>query len=423
MGKFVDREWISRHSSDGFPRAYRREGLYRAFVPGFLAGREFAFDSDVFADIADAERAAARFDHAAEVLSSTEALARILLRAESVASSRIEGLEISAQRLLRADAARSEGLAATDRTAQEVLANVDAMTYAVESGGAITVERILEVHRRLLAPTRLAVHGGKIRSEQNWIGGTSYNPFGAAFVPPPHEHVPELLVDLCAFANEDALPATVQAAIAHAQFETIHPFVDGNGRTGRALIHMILRRRGLVTRTLLPLSLVLATHTSDYVAALVSTRFLGSADSPEGLRSMNDWVALFAGASRRAIANGEDFEARTRAIVNTWLARIGPMRSDSATLALARALPATPIVTARSVQKTLGVSFATANKAIATLEAAGVLTKTRVGRRNRAFEACEIVDAFTGLERQLASPASDTFASPPERPVPPRPQR
>lgn len=423
MGTFEERDWVSRLAADGLRRADRREGVYRAFVPDPLAGRTFAFDSDVVADIADAERAATRFDFSAALLSSTEALARILLRAESVASSRIEGLEISAQRLLRADAAKAEGAVASDAITLEVLANVDAMMYAVESTGPITVERLLEVHRRLLAPMRLAAYGGVLRTQQNWTGGTSCNPFGAVFVPPPHELVHGLLDDLCAFANDDALPTTAQAAIAHAQFETIHPFVDGNGRTGRALIHMILRRRGLVTRTLLPVSLVLATHANDYVAGLVSTRFVGAPDSAEARGSVNAWVGMFAGACRQAIANAEAFEARAQALVATWIAKLGPIRADSSALALARALPATPIVTARSVQTLLGVSFITANAAIAALEAAGILTQTRVGKRNRAFEAREIVDAFTGLERQMASPKADTIIAPPERPVPALPRR
>lgn len=419
----TDRDWTAGFAADGLPRAYRREGRYRAFEPDRLVGREFSFGAGVAADIADAERAAARFDLSASALSNTEALARILLRAESVASSRIEGLEISPQRLLRADAARAEGEVPTDATAAEVLANVDAMMYAVESVGPITLERILEVHRKLLAPIRLAAHGGRIRTQQNWIGGNSYNPFGATFVPPPHEVVPELLEDLIAFTNDDSLPATAQAAIAHAQFETIHPFVDGNGRTGRALIHMILRRRGLVTRSLLPVSLILATHADDYVAALTSTRFISPPDSSEAQQSTDEWVGLFASACYRAVANATHFEARVRALVEAWVTRIGPVRADSSALALARALPATPIVTARSVQKILTVSFRTANAAIAVLEDAGVLTQTRVGKRNRAYEARDIVDAFTGLERQMSSVEADTLSAPPVRVVPSRPRR
>ena len=129
----------------------------------------------------------------------------------------------------------------------------------------LLVDVLLEVHRRLLAATHLSEHAGRVRTIQNWIGGSSYNPCNAAFVPPPPESVAPLLEDLCAFCNEDQLPAVAQAAIAHAQFETIHPFVDGNGRVGRALIHLVLRRRGLAPRALPPISLVLATRANDYI--------------------------------------------------------------------------------------------------------------------------------------------------------------
>lgn len=109
--------------------------------------------------------------------------------------------------------------------------------------------------------------------------GIDYNPCSASFVPAPPEHVEALLDDLCAFRNHDSLPAIAQAAIAHAQFETIHPFVDGNGRTGRALIHVVLRRRDLVHGGVPPVSLVLATWSRDYIGALAATRYPGSADS------------------------------------------------------------------------------------------------------------------------------------------------
>ena len=153
---------------------------------------------------------------------------------------------------------------------------------SIRPGDPITVDDLLRFHRRLLAGGRLDAHAGVIRSEQNWIGGSSYNPCSAAFVPPPPELVHDLLEDLCAFCNGDAVPAVAQAAIAHAQFETIHPFADGNGRTGRALIHLVLRRRGLATRVLPPVSLVLATWSDDYVAGLQATRYRGPASSDAG---------------------------------------------------------------------------------------------------------------------------------------------
>ena len=160
-----------------------------------------------------------------------------------------------------------------------MLGNIGAMSWAVTSlagAKAVTVDGILEVHRRLLEGTRLEAFGGRIGENQSWIGGSSYNPCSASFVPPPPGKVRLFLEDLCAFSNDDELPAVVQAAIAHAQFETIHPFADGNGRTGRALIHVILRRRGPATHVLPPVSLVLATRAKDYENGLTATRYIGS---------------------------------------------------------------------------------------------------------------------------------------------------
>ena len=161
------------------------------------------------ADVTDDEAAIGRLNAKASTLADTEALARLLLRAESVASSRIEGLEIGARKLLLAELARELGERTTDVTAGDVLGNIEAMNGAIAEiapGDRITVDTLLRFHSRL------------------------------SVVPPPHELVPGLLEDLCSFCNTDSLPAVVQIALAHAQFETVHPFADGNGRTGRGLI-------------------------------------------------------------------------------------------------------------------------------------------------------------------------------------------
>jgi Fic family protein len=340
-----------------------------------------------------------------------------------VASSRIEGLEIGGRRLLRAEAARQMGEEPRDVTASEVLGNIDAMVWATQSmpaGSEITVEALLEIHRRLLLHTRLEAHAGRIRTEQNWIGGSSYNPCSAAFVPPPPENVPTLLDDLCSFCNDDALPAVVQAALAHAQFETIHPFVDGNGRTGRALIHLVLRRRGLAQRVLPPLSLILATWSEDYVAALMGTRYEGAPESTQAHEGLNHWIGLFAAACKRAVEDATEFEKRLRELQYEWRRRLGTVRARSALDLLIRALPGAPIVTVNSAADLTGRSFQAANEATLRLVDAGILSQINVGRRNRAFEAREVVEAFTWLERKLASPGGDTRTSAPSRVVPPR---
>lgn len=422
MATVVEKRWTSDMTS-GLPRHDRRSCEYETYLPDLLEGRSFKLDGAVAADVADAERAIQRLDVEAATLIDTEALARLLLRAEAVASSRIEGLEIGGRRLLRAEAAKELGVASEDATAEEVLGNIEAMRWAVTSlagAKAVTVEGILEVHRRLLEGTRLAAFGGQTREEQNWIGGSSYNPCSASFVPPPPDRVRPLLEDLCAFSNEDELPAVVQAAIAHAQFETIHPFADGNGRIGRALIHVVLLRRRLVAHVHPPISLVLATHAKDYVSGLTATRYIGSPDSAAAVEGLNRWIGTFAAACTRAVDDALMFEKRIRAIQRKWRKAVGSVRKNSAVDLLIATLPGAPIVTVKSAAELIERSFERTNQAISRLGEAGVIQPVTVGRRNRAFEARAVIDAFADLERQLASPSGNTLTSPLRRPGPRR---
>jgi len=188
----------------GVPRAERRSCRYQAYVPDPLEHREIALPADVAADVSDAERAIQQLNAAGPVLASLEALARLLLRAEAVASSRIEGLEVSGRRLLRAEIARALGAPPSDNTAEAVLGNIEAMALAVDELATrelLTVEDVLAVHRALLSHTNQRDSGGELRTTQNWIGGSDYNPCDAAFIPPPAEHVRPLLEDLVAFMN------------------------------------------------------------------------------------------------------------------------------------------------------------------------------------------------------------------------------
>jgi Fic family protein len=405
MSRVIRRRWINDYS--GPSRKDNRGCDYEAYVPDKLVGRAFTIDGEVAADIAGAEAAIARLNAEATSLVDTEALARILLRAESVASSRIEGLEIGARRLLRAEAARGLGDDPSDVMAVEVLGNIDAMVFAIEhvdAGDPITVELVLDVHQRLLAKTRLEPYGGTFREQQNWIGGSEYNPCAAAFVPPPPEYVADLIADLVAFSNEDALPAVAQAAIAHAQFETIHPFVDGNGRTGRALVHLIFRRRGVAPHVLPPVSLVLATWAQDYIGGLAATRYRGPATGRAASKGVNLWIGRFATACKRAVDDASSFEERARGIEASWRECLGRVRARSAADLLLGVLVGAPVITVNSAAEMISRSFIQTNEAISRLVEAGILKQVTVGRRNRAFEAPDIIAAFTDLERQLASP-------------------
>ncbi len=389
MAKVERRYWARRD---------RRPCEYEVYLPDLLLGRHFSLDGEVAAQVADAESALARLEASTVSTMGYETFARLLLRAEAVASSRIEGLEIGARRLLRFDAARRLGFELRDETAREVLSNIDAMTWAIEAVeplGKITLEMLLETHRRLLSGSGIPEYGGRLRKVQNWIVGSNYHPCLASFVPPPPECVPSLMDDLIAFCNESSLPVLAQAAAAHAQFETIHPFVDGNGRTGRVLIHMILRRRALSLSVLPPVSLFLAAWVRDYVDGLIAFRYVGGPDSAAAGSGINHWIRFFAAACLGAVEAADYFAQQVRGLQSAWRDRVGPVRSDSGVNLLIEALPDAPVITAAMAAGIMGRSFPAASRAIERLAHAGVLVQAGVGRRNRFYEVPGLIDVLS----------------------------
>lgn len=410
----------------GVPRALRRPCRYDSYVPDRLRERQILLPPDVAEDLGEAERAVRHLNEGTPALASLESVARLLLRAEAIASSRIEGLEVGARRLARAEVARVLGQPAQDVTAETVLGNVEAMQLAVtELAGRhhLAVEDILELHRALMRHTQRPEYGGRVRTTQNWIGGNDFNPCGAEFVPPPPEYVPGLLEDLVAYLNSDEHPPLVQAAVAHLQFETIHPFADGNGRVGRALIHVVLRRRRLAPRYVPPISLVLATRSRDYVRGLTAARYAGPPDSAEAHAGLAEWLRVFAAATARASADAERFGELVDELLRRWRAQAAPVRAKSAADLLLQVLPTAPIITVASAARLIGRSVQATNEAVERLVQAGVLTPIKPVRWRRAFEAEGLLDALTGVERALASPTGDTRDSPPVRPVPAHPRR
>ncbi|HYV99413.1 MAG TPA: Fic family protein, partial [Gemmatimonadaceae bacterium] len=254
------------------PPKYRRACRYEAFIPDPLRTLRADLEAETAGLVSDAEHAIRNLNavsHPALV-----PLAHLLLRSESIASSKIEGMQVGVRELARAEARIATGDAAGPAS-REILANIAAMNIAVRRGAGarqFTVAHVLDIHRRLMAASANPRTGGVVRADQNWIGGNDYNPCGADFVPPPPSHVRALLEDLCVAVNTDTLPPIVQAALVHAQFETIHPFADGNGRTGRALIHIVLKRRGVAISYVPPVSITLAMHRARYIDGLMRFR-------------------------------------------------------------------------------------------------------------------------------------------------------
>ncbi|ACL63950.1 filamentation induced by cAMP protein Fic [Anaeromyxobacter dehalogenans 2CP-1] len=406
MARYETRSWPADPSAPG-GRAERRAFRYRVFFPDPIAKLQPALPSGVAAAVSVSERAVDALNRDPPRLASLEVLARRLLRAESVASSRIEGLVLSQRRLARAEA---EAPDARDETARSVLGNVAAMEHAVALGAAakpLRLHDLLEIHRHLMLATNTPEIAGRIRDRQNWIGGNAFNPGRADFVPPAPERVKALMEDLVAFMNRTDLPPVVQAAIAHAQFETIHPFADGNGRVGRALIHVMLRRRGLAPRYVPPVSLVLAADAKAYIGGLTAFR----EDRPA------DWILSFAEAIERASAKASDLALRLAELQERWRERAGRPRRHSSAEALIVELPAHPIVTVATAQKFLDRSKQAVNEAIATLAEKGILHAITLAKRNRAWEARDLFDLINDFEHDLAIPTDDDE---PSRPSPRR---
>ena len=374
------------------PRNHQISCRYEAFTPTLIAAEQFEFNSLAVADISDAERSIVRMDARADPV--LDPFARLLLRSEAIASSKIEGLQVGVRDLAQAEAKRSLGIR-VGTNALEIIHAMDTMQRAVDQASAepkVSSQLIAELHGVLMEPAPRWTNAGEYRNVQNWIGGNDFNPCMAAFVPPPPDQVEELVTDLCAFMNRDDLPPIAQAAIAHAQFETIHPFVDGNGRTGRALIHVVLRRRGIAEHFVPPISVVLARRVDHYINGLVSFR--------DG--DLGGWVERFSTAARESARLAGTYLDDVTALRQSWRERLaaGPdsPRRDAVAWRLLELLPSNLALTAPAAVEATGVSLPRVGNAISQLVAAGVLAPLGEGRRNRSWEPVGLIEIIEALE-------------------------
>jgi len=390
FGTFTRRTWL--HDPTAYaPAEYRRACAYDAFIPGLLTSLELSLSGSVAGVIADAEAAIQALNQYA--YPGLAPLSRLLLRTESIASSKVEGVQIDARVLARAEVRNDTGQKAS-ATALGILANIDAMQAAIENATEqeqIDLPQIVEIHRILMAASERPEIAGQIRAQQNWIGGNNYNPCGAEFVPPPPEEVNSLLKDLCAFCNGETLPPLAQAALAHAQFETIHPHEDGNGRTGRALVQVILKRRNIAPHFVPPISVVLAQNKEEYIDGLVAYR--------EG--NFVRWLEVFAAAAARAAHLASRYLTQVRDLQDVWrgqLSEHGPVRQDAAAWQLIEILPGHPVITVPVGVAKVNRTKPAVNGGINQLVAAGVLRPLSENRRNRAWEATGLLDLLARLE-------------------------
>ncbi|MEY9997301.1 Fic family protein [Streptomyces sp. V4I8] len=394
---------------------------FAAYEPDLLSGRQIRLSAELAAEVAEVDRMVRSFNDAAPTSPHLESLARFLLRSEAVASSRIEGVVASARAIAHLELMLATKAGDDHRThrgisdsAREVVNNVLALRKAVTAlseASDVSVDDINDLQAALMVETEQHDTSGYLRTVQNWVGGTSDSPHGAEYVPPAPEAVAPLMSDLAAFISEQHPLPLVQAALVHAQFETIHPYNDGNGRTGRALIHTALARQGLAVGHVLPISMSLLAHAREYIAGLNAYRYVGSADSAAAAAGMDAWIRVFLAATRDAVSEARRFTDELATMRKAWnaklahhreaLGRRGQPRKGAAVVRLMEQLPGVPIVTARATQMLLGVSFVAASSALEELAGAGVVQVKEVERGTRAYLATDVLDLISGAERRL----------------------
>lgn len=365
------------HPGSGMPRQDRRwvGRPYRAAVVPAIVDLQPVVRPEVAALAEEAAFELARFD--ATMGGELAPYGAILLRGEAASSSRIEGITAGARAV-----AEAEATGGGRRNAVEIVANTTAMHRALQAGADVGPGAVLEMHRALMATSSPEI-AGHFREDQVWIGSRN-NPHEADFVPPVHGRVRPAIDDLAAFIDRDDVPVLVQAAVAHAQFETIHPFSDGNGRTGRTLIHAIVRHKQLTRNAPVPISAGLLVERDAYITALDAYR----------TGDIEPIVASLSTATLAAVEHGTELVRQSRAIRQSWADRLAGVRSDSAAHLLADGLIAHPVITVQHAREILP-GRANVHRYIDVLVQRGILIPRHDHRtRDMTWRAQDVLDVL-----------------------------
>lgn len=390
---YEDHYWVAE--TDGMTsraRLAEASGPYRSTVPPRIAD----WSPDVPAGLsADAEEAAAtlsRFDsYARSVLGDGSPtlgpMGSILLRTESTSSSQIENLTVGARQLALAEIDQS-----TSGNARTVVANVRAMEAALTLADRLDANAVLEMHDALLSGQHgWEEHAGRWREELVWVGTSAVSPRGASHVAPQAALVPGAMDDLMAFVRRDDLPVIVQTAVAHAHLENIHPFADGNGRTGRALVHSMLRSKGLVETTTAPVSAGLLKETERYFGALTAYRD-GDAEPI---------VEQFSAAGRFAATAGAKLIDDLAEQLERSREAMGGLRRQATAWKVLPCLLSHPVISAGFLTAHLGLGPQSAQNALSQLTDAGVLEERTGLRRNRVWQHAGIIAVLDHFAQSL----------------------
>lgn len=354
---------------------------YRAAVPPLISTLTPAPSAEAGDVAAMAANELSRFD--AELGHRVASFAPVLLRSESASSSQIENLTASARAVFSAELG-----ARGSRNAELIAANTRALRAALELADGISPSAIREMHRILMAGQPRHTPG-EWRDEAVWIGTRTDSPLGAEYIAPSHERVPALISDMTVFALRDDLAPLLATAIAHAQFETIHPFSDGNGRTGRALAQAMLRQRGVTRNVAIPVSAGLLADVEGYHRALTAYR--------EG--DVSPIVLAFANASLRAVSNARLLIDDIDQIRESWARRLTVRRSSNA-WRLLDVVARRPVLDAATAARELGVQQPNIYPPLSALVDAGILTSKAEHKLGPFWRSIEVLDAIDDFAKR-----------------------
>lgn len=360
-----------------------------ATIPPLIATLDYAPSREEILASERALIAVAQADTDAEGHSA--ALSRFMVRSESAASSKIERINATARDYAKAIAGRTSNSSATSMVAASRA--LHELITTVGDSGRFELQFLKSAHHALMVTDPVEAHyAGRIRNMQNWIGGSDHSPRGALHVPPAPERVEALMDDLITYLNRDDVPALVQAAIGHAQFESIHAFTDGNGRIGRALVSAVLRRRGIAKNAVIPLASGLLARRDDYFEALGSYR-LGD---PAPL------VLLFAQSARVAATASRETITRLSAMPDDWRAELKP-RVGSAAETLIDAFSHHPVMSVHEIDAATTKTTTTSQtyRVIDQLVDAGFLEEVTGRKKDRVWAAAEVIAELDDLDRRI----------------------
>lgn len=374
------------------PKSARRRIMptYDAALPLHIFDRTIALPSDVMQRISETSVAIARFDM--EQSQKGYDLPALLLRSESAASSQIEHLTSSVRNVALAEVSQY-----APQNARLIAGNVAAMREALSLSDGLTVDAICSIHRVLMKNAGESF-GGELRDEQVWVGGSAYSPHGALYVPPAWERVPEYLNDLVCFAMRDDVDPIVQAALLHAQFETIHPFIDGNGRMGRTLLHKVLRRAGILAHVTLPVSAGLLHNIDSYMRSLAEFQQGNPVSVVEELVEALDLSLVVGKLVARDIDN----------VMLEW-ENIIKERKSSSIHQLPKLLAEQPVVDVSYVAKRLDITSRAASNLVNRACEYGMLRAMGNRRRGEFYQADALIEvleeasSLPGIRRMLSS--------------------